>query len=50
MKHDVWVFVLQPGGDDYSEFCFDAGLVVTGWSKIDGYEKILEKTSTIMEN
>jgi hypothetical protein len=25
MKHDVWVFVLQPGGDDFSEFCFDAG-------------------------
>jgi hypothetical protein len=40
MKCDVWVFVLQPGDVDYSEFCFNAGLVVTGWEQIDGYKSV----------
>ncbi|WP_104399597.1 hypothetical protein [Vibrio penaeicida] len=43
MKHDVWVLVLAPGDREYSDFCFDAGIIGTGWASVDGYRHVLAK-------
>ncbi|UJX27523.1 MULTISPECIES: hypothetical protein [Pseudoalteromonas] len=44
MKHDVWVLVLAPGDKDYSDFCFDTGIIGTGWASVDGYHHVLAKS------
>jgi len=45
MKYDVWAITLQPGDKDHTDFCFDIGVVVTGWACINGYQNVLAKTS-----
>lgn len=45
MKHDVWVIVLAPGERDYSNFCFDTGIIATGWARINGYRSVIAKDS-----
>jgi predicted Mrr-cat superfamily restriction endonuclease len=43
MKYDVWVIVLSPGDRDYSNFCFDTGVIATGWADINGYQHVIAK-------